>query len=160
MKPIAVTQSTTLVWLGERQPAGLAIDGRLDTGSHTNCAWDTDIWYKMKFHAVYCFSEIVIIQSHDNVYAYRMQDTKVIVINTATNTESLCGVLKVRNVYTVEGQTYKIPCDLKCGDEVKLTVRHDKSRDWLQACIHMREIRAFQIAGIVKCNDFYDQQSF
>ena len=58
--------------------------------------------------------------------------------NRATGHESLCGILKIRDIYTAEGQTYKIPCD-RCGDEVKVIVRHDQG---LEACIHMREIIA------------------
>ena len=97
----------------------------------------------MKFDSVYCFSDVVIINSHADAYTARMDDTKVLVVNTKTGTKGLCGVLKVSDVLTIEGQTYRIPCDLKCGDEVKLTVRHDKEKYHINACIHMREIVAF-----------------
>ena len=97
------------------------------------------MWYKLKLDTVYCFSDVVIIQSHLNNHANRMDGTEVFVANSKTGTESLCGVLKVRDIYTIEGQTYRIPCDLKCGDEVKLTLRDDTHK---YNCIHMIEISA------------------
>ena len=128
-----------------------AIDGDKNTRSQTNCAWDTDLWYKMELDAVYCFPEIVIVQSHLNWYSYRMQDLKVLLIDRATGTESLCGTFRNTQVPTIAGQTYKIPCD-RCGNQVKLLVRHNqseypKSREQGQTqkgCIHMREIRVVQ----------------
>ena len=82
------------------------------------------------------------MQSHWHQTAYRMDDTGVFVVDSDTREESLCGVLKVSDVMTIEGQTYRIPCDLKCGDEVKLTVRHDSKYE-KDACIHMKEITTF-----------------
>ena len=122
-----------------------AIDDDLTTYSHTECAWNTDLWYKMKFGAVYCFSDVVIINSHLSEGSPRMcmDDMNVSVLNTEKGTESRCGVLKERDVLTIEGQTYRIPCNLKCGDEVKLTVRHDSGKYSNDACIRMREIEAF-----------------
>ena len=143
--PTSVSQSSTYVYTetGDIKKAENAIDGDLKTFAHTKCAWDTDVWYKMKFDAVYCFSDVVIINSKLNEYANRMDEAKVLVINTETGAESLCGVLKVTDVMTIEGQTYRIPCDLKCGDEVKVTLRHDKDKYRHEACIHMNEISAF-----------------
>ena len=73
------------------------------------------------------------------------------VVNTKTGSEYLCGLLKIGNVYTVEGQTYKIPCSMKCGDEVKVNVRGEGR----QACIHLIEINAFGISapGLFKIRD-------
>ena len=139
----SVSQSTTLTWNGTVLNAERAIDGDLTTVSHTNCSWNTDLWYKMKFDAVFCFSDVVIMQSHWHQTAYRMDDTGVFVVDSDTREESLCGVLKVSDVMTIEGQTYRIPCDLKCGDEVKLTVRHDNGKYDNPACIHMKEIKAY-----------------
>ena len=94
----------------------------------------------MKFDAIHCFSEIVIMNDKLNENAYRMQDLKVFVVNTKTGSESLCGVLKVRNIWTIEGQTYKIPCDLKCGDEVQ----HETENYNYNGRVHMRQINAFR----------------
>ena len=138
-EPVSVSQIDTYY----NEKAELAIDGDLTTKSNTNSAWDTDLWYKMTFDAVICFSEVVIVQSFLNFHAYRMNDAKVFVVNTNTGTKSLCGVLKSRTDSTIEGQTYRIPCNLKCGDEVKLTVRHDRGKYSVDACIHMKEINAF-----------------
>jgi hypothetical protein len=96
-------------------------------------------WFKMKFDALCCFNEVVLIQFLNNNNAYRMQDTNVLVVNSKTGSEKLCGVLKVRSVWTIEGQTYRIACGLKCGDEIKLTVQQEKNNP---VCIHMREITA------------------
>ena len=143
IKYSTVSQKSTLVWDGAAINAEFAVDDDLTTASHTKCAWNTDLWYKMKFDAVYCFSDVVIIQSHWDKWASRMDDTEVFVANSDTGDESLCGVLKVSDVLTIEGQTYRIPCDLKCGDEVKLAVRHDNGDYDKAACIHMKEVKAF-----------------
>ena len=143
--PVSVSQIDTYY----NEKAELAIDGDLTTKSNTNSAWDTDLWYKMRFDAVRCFSEVVIVQAHLNSKANRMNDTKVFVVNTNTGTESLCGILKASTDLTIEGQTYRIPCNLKCGDEVKLTVRHDNGKYDNPACIHMIEIVAYHIAGLI-----------
>ena len=139
VKPSAVFQSSTF----GTDAVDHAVDGDLETRSHTSCAWNTDLWYKMKFEAVYCFSHIGIIQSQLNDYAKRMDDTKVFVMNTQTGVEGLCGVLKVGAGETISKQTYNIPCDWKCGDEVKLTLRHDTGQYDYLACIHMKELMAF-----------------
>ena len=140
--PDSVSQSST--WGGKSREAEAAIDGDLATNSHTQCVWDTDLWYRMKFDAVYCFSEVVIMQSHlSEQNAKRMQDTNVVVVNSGTEAESLCGILEVSSVYTQEGQTYSISCDRACGDKVKLTLRHDRSQYKIEGCIHMIEIKAY-----------------
>ena len=124
--------------------AELAIDNDVETKSETTgYSWNAELWFKMQFDAFLCFSEVVIIQSHLNWNADRMEDAKIFVVNTDTGIVHLCGVLKVGPVMTIEGQTYHISCHLRCGNEVKVTLQHDKvfySRD---ATIHMREISAF-----------------
>ena len=140
VKPSTVSEISTLY---DNKAVDHAVDGDLRTRSHTECAWNTDLWYKMKFEAVYCFSHIGIIQSHWGNNPNRMDDTKVSVVNSWKGIESVCGVLKVRKGDTISKQTYSIPCDLKCGDEVKLTLRHDTKQYDYNACIHMREIMAF-----------------
>ena len=147
VQPSSVSQSTTLSSGGEPMSAERAIDGNPTTGSHTKCKFQEEVWYKMNFDAVHCFTEVVIIQSSMNDNLNRMQDTQVIVLDAKTGTESLCGVLKVSNIKTIEGQTYRIPCDLKCGDEVKLTVQHKQEDYWKKACIHMNEITAYELAA-------------
>ena len=142
MGPVSVTQSS----MYKDAVADRAIDGDMETTSHTDCAWDTDLWYKMEFDAVYCLSEIVIFQSHLNHNVKRMQNLKIFVGNRTTNTESLCGTLNVGDDFTLEGQTYRIPCDA-CGDQVKLSLRHDTGSDGMEGCIHMREIRVVQSGG-------------
>ena len=157
VQPSSVSQSSTLIWDGKPAKAELAIDGDMTTNSHTKCAWNTDLWYKMKFDATYCFSDVVIVQSHmqfQDTYYMRMEDTNVFVIDSNTGSESFCGVLKVGNIRTIKGQTYRIPCDLKCGDEVKLTVRHHSNKYQKKACIHMREITVFHAGWCFKFHSF------
>ena len=141
--PVSVSQISN--WGGDAYNPESALDGDLETMSHTDCALDTDLWYKMNFDTVYCFSEVVILQSHWDWNARRMQGTKVMVVDRGTGAESLCGVLDVSSVHTQAGQTYRIPCDGKCGDEVELRLRHNTGQyqDGLLPCIHMREIEAF-----------------
>jgi hypothetical protein len=145
-EPESVSQSTTLIWSDTRMIAERAVDGDMNTNSHTVCAWGTEFWFKMEFNAVFCFSEVIIIQCKTDRFAQRMQDTQVFVINTDEGTESLCGVLKIRDVLTTKGQTYRINCDLKCGNEVELKLRHDRGKYKEQGCIHMTEIIALRIA--------------
>ena len=124
--------------------AELAIDGNVETRSETTgYSWNAELWFKMQFDAFLCFSEVVIIQSHLNWNAARMEDAKIFVANTDTKIANLCGVLKVGPVKTIEGQTYHIPCHLKCGNEVKVTLQHDKGSYSKGAAIHMSEISAF-----------------
>ena len=140
IEPATVIQSST--WYGKF--AERAIDGDLETKSETQMGWNTDLWFKMKFDDVLCFSKVVIIQSYLNNYAFCMEDAKVFVVNTDEGTENLCGVLKVSGpVMTIEGQTYNIPCHLKCGNEVKVTLRHDKGLYSSIAIINMKEIMAY-----------------
>ena len=122
-----------------------AIDGDVETiSATTGYSWNAELWFKMQFDSFFCFSEVVIIQSHLSSWnAARMEDAKIFVVNTDTGIVNLCGVLKVGPVMTIEGQTYHISCHLRCGNEVKVTLQHDKvfySRD---ATIHMSEISAF-----------------
>jgi hypothetical protein len=116
--------------------ADLAIDGDVSTASKTNCARNTDLWFKMSFNAIHCFSEIVIKIFGQN--RWQMHDVEVHILNNQKGTESLCGILKVSDNST----TYSIPCDLGCGDEVKLKLRHDKTYA-KSGCIQIREITAF-----------------
>ena len=58
IEPISVSQSSAF----ETSTASLAIDGLRSTSSVTICSYDTDHWYKMNFDAVYCFSEVIIMQ--------------------------------------------------------------------------------------------------
>ena len=70
------------------------------------------------------------------------------IVNTDTGKESFCGALKIRDKWSVVGQTYKIPCHQQCGNEVKLTVLHKSEVDDTDACIHMSEILAFYSSGL------------
>jgi hypothetical protein len=136
IRPVSVSQSST----DSKRTADLAIDGKLGTSSKTKCPWNSDEWFKMMFDAIRCFSEIVIINRTQE--KWRMQDTKVYVLNSQTETESYCGVLRVRDASSIKGQTYSISCDLKCGDKVKLKVRHNHT--YVQpGCIQLREISAY-----------------
>ena len=137
--PTLVSQSSTYGTAEARK----AIDGDLTTFSNTKEAWNKTVWYKMTFNSFYCFSEIEIINSHWGGLAFRMQDLNVLVVDSYTRSESLCGTLAMRKEQSVEGQTYRVPCDGKCGNEVKLTVYHETGDYGYRACIHMSEILAY-----------------
>ena len=106
------------------------------------------------------WSLTVIVQSKTNEMADRMDGTDLFVVNTETGAKSLCGVLKVGSGTTIESQTYTIPCDQKCGNEVKLTLRHDKNindnyiSNLYGACIHMKEIKALY-TGLKLRSDYF-----
>ena len=80
-----------------------AIDKDHKTIVHTICDYGIDIWFKLKFSEVHCFTEVIITNSVKSTYAWRMQDTKVFVENTEQGTEEFCGVLRLgqyTDVYT------------------------------------------------------------
>ena len=143
IKPSSVSQISSS---GEAT-ADKAVDDDMETICHTHGYWDTLLWYKMSFNDNFCFSEVVIIQSHPNYYALRMEDAKIFVVDTNEGREYLCGVLKTTTDYTVEGQTYKFPCDGECGNEVKVTLLHESGKYDLEAIIHMKEIMAYISSG-------------
>jgi hypothetical protein len=91
----------------------------------------------MYFDSVYCISDIIIIQSHDNYFKGRMNGTRVSVINSEEKSESFCGTLN-----TDLSNSFRVSCDMKCGDEVEIKVRHEPGHDF-GGCIHMKEIAAF-----------------
>jgi len=147
----SVIQSTTLTWSGTPQSAELAIDGDMETASHTNCAWNTDIWYKMRFDDVQCFDEVEFVNSYLNYNAFRMQDLGVYVKNSDDGEENLCEVVRIREDETVEGQTYMVSCDGKCGDSIVLRVRHDRGKYSYMACIHLDEIKVHYAGDSEHC---------
>ena len=63
----------------------------------------------MQFGEVKCFSEVRISNPFMHFYhAFRMEDAQVYVVNTGKSIESLCGILKIRKEWTIEGQTYRL----------------------------------------------------
>ena len=125
--------------------ADLAFDRHLNTNAHTLCSFNVEetIWFNMTFGTLECFEEIVLIQAAMDDGRLRMDDTKVLVVNSTSGEEYLCGMLKTREGETIEDQTYKIPCSGTCGDEVKLTLK-SQGQDH-GACIHVKEIYVFGI---------------
>ena len=97
----------------------------------------------MTFDEVFCFSEIVIVNSHWSEHRHNLDDLKVYVVNRDTGTKSLCGILTTRAGSNLQAQTYSISGDKKCGNEVKLTLYHGSGKYAKMACIHMAEIMAF-----------------
>ena len=139
-EPSSVSQiSVYNGWVAE-----LSIDGDFTTKSSTLAEFGSPLWYKMHFEHKHMFSEIVIMQSDlTPSNGRRMDDTKVFVVDIGTESVNLCGILKIKENWTIEGQTYRIPCDLKSGNEVKLTVLHKKAIHGVKAAIHMLEIMAY-----------------
>ena len=76
-----------------------------------------------------------------------MDGTMVMVENSDTGDRNLCGSLAISNDLTIEGQTYVIPCDLKCGNSILLEVNHGWGSS-IEGCIHLREIQAYISAGL------------
>ena len=84
------------------------IDGNFDTSSHTRCSYDEDIWFRMNFGMIYCFTEVKIFEaSYHNYNAWRLDGGKVFVNNTQTNAGSLCDVIQVIEENTIEARTYR-----------------------------------------------------
>ena len=136
--PITASQSST--W--STATANLAIDDDMATNSNTQCGYNEIIWFKMVFEFVHCFSEVVIFQSHLNSNAQRMDGTRVLVMNSETESRLYCGRLSTNSDLTVEGQTYRIPCALHCGNIILLEVNRGEGSG-IEGCIHMNEIQAY-----------------
>ena len=71
----------------------------------------------------------------------------VTVENSETGGRNLCGTLVISNDLTIDGQTYVIPCDFKCGNSILLEVIHG-SGSAMEGCIHLREIQAYYSPGL------------
>ena len=139
LKPVAVSQSSTYTGDDNEFGPSLAVDGNMDTRSHTNCGSNKEIWFKIIFRTFYCIRDTVFTQSATDGSSIRIDETKVWVVNSKRGSEHLCGQLRTGTVYTLEGQTYRIPCGMKCGDEVKLTLLGEDRT----ACIFLNEISVF-----------------
>ena len=101
---MSASQSSTY----KRNEAIGALDKNYTTMSHTLCGYNEDHWFNMQFGAVRCFSKIRISNPFIHFYhAFRMEDAQVFVVNTGKSIESLCGILKIRKEWTIEGQTYR-----------------------------------------------------
>ena len=87
--------------------ASKAVDGDNTTWSHTECGWNMDIWYRMKFNEARCFTEVIVLNSKLDPDVSRMEDTEVYVLDRTKGVEYLCGVIKTTQVYTVAGRTYR-----------------------------------------------------
>ena len=51
----------------------------------------------------------------------------------------LCGAIKMNDVLTAKGQTYRIDCDLACGDGIIVSVNRE---DGKERFIHLFEVTA------------------
>ena len=91
IEPMSATQST----VSDNDVATNAIDSDPLTWSYTICGWNTDIWLKLKFSEVHCFTEVRMLDRYKNAYVYRKNNGKVYVINKASSQENLCGVVRL-----------------------------------------------------------------
>ena len=142
VKPTTVSQINTF----NLESAERGVDGDMSTRAHVICSSDPTavLWYNMRFRSALCISEIVVFQSQFNLYAYRMDGTEVYLKNNDLNTEVLCGTIAAREEWSLEGQTYRISCDGKCGDEIELRLRYQEQlHRHYGTCIHMYEIETY-----------------
>ena len=93
--------------LNSETSASQAADDNLETWSNTACRWNTAELFKMKFSDANCFTEVKIVSSFETKTT-GMQDTQIFVVDSEQGTENLCGVLKVSDTWTLEGQTYRL----------------------------------------------------
>ena len=76
--------------------------------------------------------------------AYRMQDTKMFVRDSETDTQKLVGTLEIRDDLTREGQTYSMNFEVACGNEIELSVKHDSHQGYTTAAgISIAEIEVY-----------------
>ena len=91
MRPVSAEQSGTYSDLY----ASKAIDGDFETGTHTACAWNANVWFRMNFESVHCFTKVDVYSMFPagDQNAWRMHDAEVFVINTGSSSENLCGII-------------------------------------------------------------------
>ena len=124
----------------ESRSAMFAVDDDTFTSSQTECAYDKDIWYKMEFDQVRCFSQVIIHNAYHDYRAYRMNDLSVHVQNSKMNTGYTCGSIQTRESLRSSGQRYSVQCEGRCGVSVMLRVNHDRDNYSNRGCIHMKEV--------------------
>ena len=124
--------------------AGRCTDGNVGTLCHTKCG--NNVWFKMTLQDVFCIDKVKIVGHKTDGAQYRMNKGKILVLNSKTDDETLCGTLQIRDTPTREGQTYHIQCGKYiCGDQVKLSVI--RAENEAEGCIIMREITAYYSTG-------------
>ena len=111
---------------------------------HTVAA--SNSWLKIEFGQVFCIDKVKIVGYKLDGKQFEMDKGKILVLNSKTNDETLCGTLHIRDTPTREGQTYHIQCGkYMCGDQVKLSViRADNQYDGM---IAMKEMTAYYSTG-------------
>lgn len=88
--------------------------------------------------------QIVIFGAELDDDAYRMQDSKIFVRDSETDTQKLVGTLNIRDDLTREGQTYSINFEVTCGNEIELSVKHDSHQGYTKdAGISIAEIEIY-----------------
>ena len=114
-----------------------AIDGKIDTGLfHSHCSPNKE-WIRLYLSDNACIQAVRVYQSHLNEYKDRMDGAQISVVNSITGEKEQCGKLHTTDILTVEGQTYTIPCDMKCGDAIELSVHKSGG------CVHVKEIEVY-----------------
>ena len=120
-----------------------AVDGDMGTSSHTICGRNVEHWFRMRFTGARCVKQVSIAQDYlDWFNKARMDHTKVVLINTLTQEEHLCGTIRLNGRdKTLVGAYHYINCSLHCGDMIQLTVMKTTEKE--EGCIHIREIAVY-----------------
>ena len=126
---VELSNETSVIYADSSGGATSAIDGNLYTFAESDCKFDIDIYYRIRYTNIKCIKEIQVIQS-GLVFgrdAMRMNGTTVTVSNSGTGVETDCGVLIAREgSFGFSQQTYIFSCSIT-GDEIQLMVNHKKS---------------------------------
>ena len=116
IKPVSVTQSRTRSNSETQYGAHLAIDGDLDTYSHT--AYQSDPWFKATLDTEYCITTVVQYynsnyQNNNNTYTCSQ--------DTCSCEGGLC-YLNSLSVYREDGTVPgpDVPSGCKLGDTIKI----------------------------------------
>ena len=122
--------------------ASKAIDGKMETNSHTACKNDEKIWFEIVFRTEVCFKEVKIYPSHLGDNVMRMDKTEIYVENKINSTKTRCGQMDITDT---NKDLYIIQCDNTCGNIIRLEVYHNTGEyeNINGACIHMFEIEAY-----------------
>ena len=120
-----------------------SFDGDLSSRYHSVCAKNTDIWLRLHFSSIRCVKKVLIFQTHlSSAGKYRMDGTKVILSDTNTETDTLCGTLKISQTLNATDQLHYTDCENSCGDTILLAVNHPNTQHY-EGCMHVYEVMAY-----------------
>ena len=135
---MTASQESTL----DSYTAEYCIDGNGNSLCHGHSGHD--VWFEMTFEEVFCIDTVKIVAYKTDGAQHRMDKGKILVVNSSSGEETLCGVLRTRDG---QNQVYNVECrKYVCGNKVKFSVI--RTLNEYVGNIAMREITAYYSTGM------------